>query len=310
MSNPNMYIFCCRKVCRNCKCSEAGHRRPAPLRCPGASLPNPTPHPPNGTTDVSASPAPSHPSPPSSGRLQADPSYFSAHYSTPQQSSATSTSNSSQGSSPCHSNSRQGPAPCSSNPSQNLAPPFLRQQLDAASSENRGQTFLQFQAKETVAFNTQKPNTNLAQSLIDPKVNTNKMINTNSPSHHSPSSVNNSEPASSPCLLQVPNASVACHSSNTLSHSVVSAACSPSASIPSRSSIFTLANGLPPPTLLPPPTVLPPPRKSQFGASLGVSLGGVFGPASDSRHSDDDSGCALEEYTWVPPGLKPEQVST
>ncbi len=28
------------------------------------------------------------------------------------------------------------------------------------------------------------------------------------------------------------------------------------------------------------------------------------------RHSqsDDDSGCALEEYTWVPPGLRPEQV--
>lgn len=26
--------------------------------------------------------------------------------------------------------------------------------------------------------------------------------------------------------------------------------------------------------------------------------------------SDDDSGCALEEYAWVPPGLKPEQVST
>ena len=24
--------------------------------------------------------------------------------------------------------------------------------------------------------------------------------------------------------------------------------------------------------------------------------------------SDDDSGCALEEYTWVPPGLRPEQV--
>lgn len=38
-----------------------------------------------------------------------------------------------------------------------------------------------------------------------------------------------------------------------------------------------------------------------------------FGPSSptDNRqapHSDDDSGCALEEYTWVPPGLKPEQV--
>lgn len=24
--------------------------------------------------------------------------------------------------------------------------------------------------------------------------------------------------------------------------------------------------------------------------------------------SDDDSGCALEEYSWVPPGLRPEQV--
>ena len=24
--------------------------------------------------------------------------------------------------------------------------------------------------------------------------------------------------------------------------------------------------------------------------------------------SDDDSGCPLEEYSWVPPGLKPEQV--
>ena len=30
------------------------------------------------------------------------------------------------------------------------------------------------------------------------------------------------------------------------------------------------------------------------------------------RHSqsDDDSGCALEEYTWVPPGLKPDQVNS
>ncbi|KAJ3603015.1 hypothetical protein NHX12_030759 [Muraenolepis orangiensis] len=26
--------------------------------------------------------------------------------------------------------------------------------------------------------------------------------------------------------------------------------------------------------------------------------------------SDDDSGCALEEYAWIPPGLKPEQVMT
>lgn len=26
--------------------------------------------------------------------------------------------------------------------------------------------------------------------------------------------------------------------------------------------------------------------------------------------SDDDSGCALEEYTWVPPGLRPDQVNS
>uniref|UniRef100_A0A336K8B4 Protein prickle n=1 Tax=Culicoides sonorensis TaxID=179676 RepID=A0A336K8B4_CULSO len=33
-------------------------------------------------------------------------------------------------------------------------------------------------------------------------------------------------------------------------------------------------------------------------------------PLDIQRHSqsDDDSGCALEEYTWVPPGLRPDQV--
>ena len=39
---------------------------------------------------------------------------------------------------------------------------------------------------------------------------------------------------------------------------------------------------------------------------------GVVQGVSDIQrhsHSDDDSGCALEEYTWVPPGLKPDQVS-
>ncbi|XP_041347629.1 prickle planar cell polarity protein 3-B-like isoform X2 [Gigantopelta aegis] len=30
--------------------------------------------------------------------------------------------------------------------------------------------------------------------------------------------------------------------------------------------------------------------------------------AKRNSTSDDDSGCPLEEYTWVPPGLKPEQV--
>ena len=37
----------------------------------------------------------------------------------------------------------------------------------------------------------------------------------------------------------------------------------------------------------------------------------LFHPMEVQRqsHSDDDSGCALEEYSWVPPGnLRPEQV--
>lgn len=44
------------------------------------------------------------------------------------------------------------------------------------------------------------------------------------------------------------------------------------------------------------------------------AISGVIGShqLDMQRHSqsDDDSGCALEEYTWVPPGLRPEQVST
>lgn len=36
--------------------------------------------------------------------------------------------------------------------------------------------------------------------------------------------------------------------------------------------------------------------------------GGVGGDPQRHSQSDDDSGCALEEYTWVPPGLRPEQV--
>ncbi|KAF8764524.1 Protein prickle like protein [Argiope bruennichi] len=40
---------------------------------------------------------------------------------------------------------------------------------------------------------------------------------------------------------------------------------------------------------------------AHFGSSPGS-------PSDRHSHSDDDSGCALEEYTWIPPGLKPEQV--
>ncbi|XP_037036047.1 protein prickle-like isoform X2 [Bradysia coprophila] len=39
-------------------------------------------------------------------------------------------------------------------------------------------------------------------------------------------------------------------------------------------------------------------------------IGGAHQLDVQQRHSqsDDDSGCALEEYTWVPPGLRPDQV--
>lgn len=35
---------------------------------------------------------------------------------------------------------------------------------------------------------------------------------------------------------------------------------------------------------------------------------GAGDPQQRHSHSDDDSGCALEEYTWVPAGLRPDQV--
>jgi hypothetical protein len=35
----------------------------------------------------------------------------------------------------------------------------------------------------------------------------------------------------------------------------------------------------------------------------------MFQQHSRLSNSDDDSGCALEEYAWCPPGLKAEQVN-
>ena len=47
-----------------------------------------------------------------------------------------------------------------------------------------------------------------------------------------------------------------------------------------------------------------------MGREVRGTAGGGGGQTDLARHShsDDDSGCALEEYTWVPPGLKPDQV--
>ncbi|XP_037828521.1 protein prickle isoform X2 [Lucilia sericata] len=53
----------------------------------------------------------------------------------------------------------------------------------------------------------------------------------------------------------------------------------------------------------------PMPSSSSAGALYNPSA--VAGQHLDMQrqsHSDDDSGCALEEYTWVPPGLRPDQV--
>lgn len=51
---------------------------------------------------------------------------------------------------------------------------------------------------------------------------------------------------------------------------------------------------------------------SAAAAASSASTGNGGGGIDGLRHSqsDDDSGCALEEYTWVPPGLKPDQVRT
>ncbi|KAF7282070.1 hypothetical protein GWI33_003311 [Rhynchophorus ferrugineus] len=62
------------------------------------------------------------------------------------------------------------------------------------------------------------------------------------------------------------------------------------------------------PTISPPLAGKMPPEHPMGDRFLGK--GSPFGAVDPQRHSqsDDDSGCALEEYTWVPPGLRPDQV--
>lgn len=74
-----------------------------------------------------------------------------------------------------------------------------------------------------------------------------------------------------------------------------------STTTPSSTTAATTPTALPP---LPHLDTHAPPRKA-----AGVLGGLVSSDPQRHSHSDDDSGCALEEYTWVPPGLKPEQVS-
>lgn len=82
---------------------------------------------------------------------------------------------------------------------------------------------------------------------------------------------------------------------------------------PGANSPHQTFTGLPPhhPLLLQHvPTGVPYPGGNQNAPhQLGAAINGIV-VADVQRHSqsDDDSGCALEEYTWVPPGLRPEQV--
>uniref|UniRef100_B4MPX6 Protein espinas n=2 Tax=Drosophila willistoni TaxID=7260 RepID=B4MPX6_DROWI len=71
-----------------------------------------------------------------------------------------------------------------------------------------------------------------------------------------------------------------------------------------------------PPSHLPLNSVASPLRQASYKSAAAVQAS--HGYHSHSHHqqldfqrnsqSDDDSGCALEEYTWVPPGLRPDQV--
>lgn len=52
----------------------------------------------------------------------------------------------------------------------------------------------------------------------------------------------------------------------------------------------------------------PSPRGPEMEPRAGGKMGKVSVGFQRSSTSDDDSGCALEEYAWVPPGVRPEHV--
>lgn len=52
----------------------------------------------------------------------------------------------------------------------------------------------------------------------------------------------------------------------------------------------------------------PSPRGPEMEHRAGGKMGKISLGFQRSSTSDDDSGCALEEYAWVPPGVRPEQV--
>ena len=49
---------------------------------------------------------------------------------------------------------------------------------------------------------------------------------------------------------------------------------------------------------------------SNSAAATAVSVvANLMSRQATNNSDDDDSGCALEEYSWIPPGLKPDQVN-
>ena len=321
-------------MCRNCKCSQDDHNRPQVTNPPSSylinSAHNPVPNstgvmpgltqlpaaasPPNLALQIGPTipPVPSHPPPPPPGRPVLNGTY-----------STVSSSN--------HTNTATHPTYPGVPPLQyaNISPPFSN---NVKFPSNQVQTHL-----KSEPINLSQPSSNLygqTNSIYSSGAYTNSIQN-NPPTKVLPHLCtipttaqnisrtigNCSYPTINSSLPPVPNLTTL-HSktststiSSTVANKPLSTSsvtntpnASPNSVIPPRSSIIPTANGLPP------PTIQPPAKRSQFGASLGSTLSGVFGSIgamSDPQrhsHSDDDSGCALEEYTWVPPGLKPDQV--
>jgi hypothetical protein len=85
-------------------------------------------------------------------------------------------------------------------------------------------------------------------------------------------------------------------------------------SFPQKTALPNMSNQIYPPlnhhaTPMPLPSLQSTTFPSNFPARGHSALIGHQLDIQRQSQSDDDSGCALEEYTWVPPGLRPDQVN-
>ena len=103
-----------------------------------------------------------------------------------------------------------------------------------------------------------------------------------------------------------PRDRVAAHA-DCSSPSVTAVACLSPSSSADQPPLLDLSSPTAPPRAAGSPQRSP---RSQSTAASGVSSAvvGLATHSCPSAASDDDSGCALEEYAWVPPGLSAVQV--